>query len=44
MDIPVAHQRQVPTIQKVQRTVEAPKVQFVDKVVDIAADLQRNSG
>ena len=27
-------QRQVPTIQRVQKTVEVPKMQFIDKVID----------
>ena len=34
VDVPVVMQRHVPTIQKVQKTVEVPQVQFIDKLVD----------
>ena len=35
VDVPVALQRSVPSIQKVKITVEGPLVQFNDKVVDV---------
>ena len=34
-------QRQVPAIQSVQKTVEVPRVQYVDKVADIPVNVQR---
>ena len=34
VDVPVAIQRQVPTIPSVQKTVEVPQIQYVDKIVD----------
>ena len=34
VDVPVVMQRQVPTIQTLQKTVEVPQVQF-DRVVDV---------
>ena len=34
-------QRQVPTIQSAQRTVEVPEVQYIDQVADITVDVQR---
>merc|ERR1712209_380195 len=41
VDIPVVQQRQVPTVQTVQKTVEVPQLQFIDKVVDIPVVAQR---
>merc|ERR1719273_2819188 len=35
VDIPVVVQRQVPMVQKAQKTVEVPQVQYIDKVVDV---------
>ena len=32
---------QVPTVQRVQKTVEVPRVQCIDKVADISVDMQR---
>ena len=37
----LTNQRQVPTIQSVQKTVEVPKVLYIDMVVDIPVDVQR---
>ena len=34
-DVPVVVQSQVPVIQKMQKTVEVPQVQFTDKVIDV---------
>ena len=34
-DVPVAMQRQVPGIQKVDGTGEAPQVQHIDRIVDL---------
>ena len=42
VDVPVVTQRQVPSTQTAHRTVEIPKVQFVDRVVDIIVHLQRS--
>ena len=36
-----ATQRQVPAIRSVQKTVEVPRVQYIDKVADIPVDMQR---
>ena len=41
VDVPVIIQRQVPTIQQVQKTVEVLQRQHVNKVVDVPAVLQR---
>merc|ERR1712083_199712 len=41
VDVPVVKQRQVPSIQKVQRTVEVPQVQYIDRVVDVPVVKQR---
>ena len=35
------NQRQVPAIRSVQKTVEVPRVQYIDKVADIPVDVQR---
>ena len=35
VDVPRVMQKQVPAIQKVQKTVEVPQVQYIDKVVDV---------
>ena len=35
------NQRQVPAIRSVQKTVEVPRVQYIDKVADIPVDEQR---
>ena len=35
MDVPVVRQRQVPTKQRVQKTVEVPQKKFIDKAVDV---------
>ena len=37
----LTNQRQVPAIRSVQKTVEVPKVQYIDKVEDISTDMQR---
>ena len=37
----LTNQRQVPAIRSVQKTVEVPKVQYIDKVADIPVDMQR---
>ena len=37
----LTNQRQVPAIQGVQKTVEVPRVQYIDKVADIPVDVQR---
>ena len=39
--VDLTNQRQVPAIRSVQKTVEVPKVQYVDKVADISVDVQR---
>ena len=41
VDVPVVMQRHVPTIQKVQKTVEVLQVQFIDKLVDDPTVMQR---
>merc|ERR1719498_1575908 len=41
VDIPVQKQRQVPMIQKVQKTVEVPQIQYIDKIVDVPVQKQR---
>ena len=35
------NQRQVPAIRSVQKTVEVPRVQYIDNVADIPVDMQR---
>ena len=35
------NQRQVPAIRSVQKTVEVPRVQYINKVADISVDMQR---
>merc|ERR1712093_912611 len=35
VDVPVVRQRQVPSVQKVQKYVEIPQIQYVDKVIDV---------
>ena len=42
-EIPVAMLKQVPVIlvQKIQKTVEVPQIQFIDKVVDAPVSMQR---
>ena len=37
IDVPVVVQRPVPAIQKVQKTVEVPQVQHIDKIMDLPA-------
>ena len=37
----LTNQRQVPAIRSVQKTVEVPRVQYIDKVADIPVDVQR---
>ena len=37
----LTNQRQVPAIRSVQKTVEVPRVQYIDKVADIPVDMQR---
>ena len=39
-DVPVSRQRQTPMIQRVQKTVEVPQVQFIDKFVDAPVSVQ----
>ena len=39
--IDLTSQRQVPAIRSVQKTVEVPNVQYIDKVADIPVDVQR---
>ena len=34
-DVPVAMHGQVPVLQKAQRTVEAPLVQYIDTIIDV---------
>merc|ERR1711920_602016 len=41
VDVPVVKQMQVPSVQKVQRTVEVPQVQYIDRVVDVPVVKQR---
>merc|ERR1712066_778885 len=41
MGVPVVKQRQVPSIQKIQKTVEVPQVQYVDRIVDVPVVKQR---
>ena len=36
----LTNQRQVPAIRSVQKTVEVPRVQYIDKVADIPVDMQ----
>ena len=35
VDVPVAMPRQTPAIERVQKTVETPQIQFIDSVVDV---------
>merc|ERR1712107_706044 len=35
VDIPVVAQRQIPMVQTVQKTIEIPQLQYIDKVVDV---------
>ena len=37
----LTNQRQVPVIRSVHKTVEVPKVQYIDKVADIPVEMQR---
>ena len=37
----LTNQRQVPAIRSVQKTVEVPRVQYIDKVADIPVEVQR---
>ena len=37
----LTNQRQVPAIRSIQKTVEVPRVQYIDKVADIPVDVQR---
>ena len=37
----LTNQRQVPAIRSVHKTVEVPRVQYIDKVADIPVDVQR---
>ena len=41
VNMPVAAQHQVPTVQRVETTVGGPKVQFINEVVDVPAFKQR---
>ena len=41
MDVPVVMQRQVPAVKVVQKTVEVPQTQFIDRVVDTPVVQQR---
>ena len=41
VDAPVQKQRQVPMVQKVQKTVEIPQVEYIDRVVDLSVQKQR---
>ena len=41
VDVPVMMEGHIPTIQPVQKTVEVPKVQFHDRVVDVPVAMQR---
>ena len=41
VDVPVMAHRQVPLIQRVQKIVEVPQIQFIDKVVDALVSMQR---
>ena len=40
-DVTVVLQRQVPTIQSVQKTMEVPETQCLDRVADVTIVLQR---
>ena len=40
VDVPIMMQRQVPAIQKIQKTVKVPQMQFIDKV-DVPVVMQR---
>ena len=40
-DLPVVMQRQVPVIQKAQRTVDVPLLQYIDTTVDVPVAKQR---
>ena len=37
----LTNQREVPAIRSVQKTVQVPRVQYIDKVADIPVDVQR---
>ena len=37
----LTNQRQVPAVRSVQKTVEVPRVQYIDNVADIPVDMQR---
>merc|ERR1719446_645412 len=41
VDVPVVKQREVPMVQKVQRTVEVPQIQYVDRAVHVPQVKQR---
>ena len=41
MNVPMIVQRQVPAIHVVQKTVEDPQIQFIDKTVDVPVVVQR---
>ena len=41
VDVPIIVQRQVPIVQKVQKTVEVFQTQFINKVVDVPVHMQR---
>ena len=40
VDVPVRVQRQVPLVQRVQKMVKVPQIQFIDKVVDAPLNMQ----
>ena len=39
--VPVMLRRQIPLVQKIQKMVEVPQIQFIDKVVDAPVSMQR---
>ena len=41
-DLPVVMQRQVPVIQKAQRTVDVPQLQYIDTTVDVSVAKQHD--
>jgi len=41
VNVPVVKQQQVPSVQKVFKTVEMPQVQYIDRVVDVPVVKQR---
>ena len=40
-DMPGLMQRQIPLVQRLQKMVEVPQIQFIDKVIDAPVNMQR---